>query len=203
MRDHHEQIMITIQTSRGEAIEPWLDRLAALRIEIFREFPYLYNGDLDYERSYLAAYMACPKSLFVLALNEGDLVGVSTGLPMLYADEDFQRPFKNQDLELDDIFYFGESVLLPEYRGRGIGHRFFDEREAFAKELGATMTTFCAVERPEDHPMRPKDYLALHGFWAKRGYVRRPALATTYAWLDLGDIEETDKPMVFWTRERE
>lgn len=194
-----------VLTRRGEAIEPWLDRLAALRIAVFREFPYLYDGDLDYERDYLATYMACPQSLFVLAVDGEEVVGVSTGLPMRDADEDFRRPFleaNGLDLSpLDEIFYFGESVLLAGYRGRGLGHRFFDEREAFAKSLGAKTTTFCAVERPENHPMKPANYRPLHGFWSKRGYTRRPELATTYAWLDLDEHEESDKPMVFWTRE--
>jgi GNAT superfamily N-acetyltransferase len=193
-----------ILTSRGEAIEPWLDRLAALRITVFREFPYLYDGDLDYERAYLATYMECPNSLCVLAVDGEQVVGASTGLPMRDADEDFQRPFLEAGADtasLDELFYFGESVLLASYRGHGIGHRFFDEREAFAKSLGAKTTTFCAVERPADHPMKPEGYRPLHDFWRKRGYTRRPELATTYAWLDLGEKEETNKPMVFWTHE--
>ena len=31
---------------RGPELEPWIDVLGGLRIAVFREFPYLYEGDL-------------------------------------------------------------------------------------------------------------------------------------------------------------
>jgi hypothetical protein len=38
---------------RGREIEPYLQEIAGLRITVFREFPYLYEGDLEYEMAYL------------------------------------------------------------------------------------------------------------------------------------------------------
>ena len=68
----------------------------------------------------------------------------------------FQKPFIERGFALGQVFYFGESVLLPAYRGQGLGHRFFDEREDYARRLGRFNTTaFCAVERAEDDPRRP------------------------------------------------
>ena len=37
----------------GAAILPLLDTLADLRIRVFHDYPYLYEGSLDYERRYL------------------------------------------------------------------------------------------------------------------------------------------------------
>lgn len=37
---------VEIRPVTGIAVEPWLDELAKLRIEVFRDFPYLYGGDL-------------------------------------------------------------------------------------------------------------------------------------------------------------
>ena len=34
---------------RGPEIENYIDRLGRFRIEIFREYPYLYNGSIEYE----------------------------------------------------------------------------------------------------------------------------------------------------------
>ena len=45
--------LTTKRCSAGE-IQAHVDELAALRIRVFRDFPYLYDGDLDYERAYLA-----------------------------------------------------------------------------------------------------------------------------------------------------
>ena len=40
-----------------------MEALAAQRIRVFREFPYLYDGDVGYEREYLATYVHSPRSL--------------------------------------------------------------------------------------------------------------------------------------------
>ena len=47
----------------GAAIAPHVPDLARLRIEVFREFPYLYDGAEDYERKYLQTYINSPRSL--------------------------------------------------------------------------------------------------------------------------------------------
>ncbi|HBF93820.1 MAG TPA: GNAT family N-acetyltransferase, partial [Marinobacter adhaerens] len=41
---------VSIRRLSGDQIKPYLDDLARLRIEVFRHFPYLYDGDMDYER---------------------------------------------------------------------------------------------------------------------------------------------------------
>ncbi len=191
---------IAIQTVSGEQVLPWLDAVAALRIEVFRDFPYLYDGELDYERRYLATYALSPGSLFVLALDGTRVVGASTGIPLTDADAEFQAPFHEQGIHTDSVFYFGESVLQRDYRGHQTGHRFFDEREAFARQLGKTITAFCAVERPEDHPLKPVNYTALDAFWQKRGYEKQSLMRTHYHWQDIDQPASTEKPMVFWLK---
>jgi GNAT superfamily N-acetyltransferase len=92
-------------------------------------------------------------------------------------------------------------VLLPEYRGRGLGVRFFEEREAHARRLGRfEKICFCAVERPADHPRRPAGYVPLDAFWQRRGYRQQPDLRTSFVWQDLDEAHESPKPMVFWMK---
>jgi GNAT superfamily N-acetyltransferase len=98
-------------------------------------------------------------------------------------------------------YYFGESVLEPAYRGRGIGARFFEERERRARALGFTVATFCAVDRPPDHPRRPPGYEPPGALWRRHGFVRHPDIVCELAWQDVGDAAETTKPMVFWIKE--
>ncbi|WP_430321652.1 hypothetical protein, partial [Salmonella enterica] len=85
--------------------------------------------------------------------------------------------------------------LLPDYRGHGIGHAFFDAREAQARACGADAACFAAVIRPADHPARPADYTPLDAFWHKRGYAPIPGLVTELGWKEHGEAEETLKPM--------
>ncbi len=185
----------------GARIGKRLADLADLRIRVFREFPYLYEGSLDYERDYLQTYVNSPDSVIVTVEDAGRVVGASSGLPLEDETEEFRRPFEARGFDPRKIFYCGESVLLPEYRGRGLGVRFFDEREGHARNLGRFDTVcFCAVRRPADHPRRPPAYVPLDRFWERRGYRKYPELHTTYTWRDLDETAPSPKPMVFWLK---
>lgn len=185
----------------GAAIAPYLDDLAHLRLQIFRDWPYLYDGDMDYERQYLATYVRASESLCVLVLDGGQVVGAATGIPMDDETEDFRRPFEATGYDPGRVFYIGELVLQPEYRGRGLGVRFLAELEDHAIRLGRfDWAALCAVDRPADHPRRPADAIVLDGFWSRRGYVRSPELHTTYVWKDLDETEQSPKPMTFWIK---
>ncbi len=189
-----------IETFTGEAIVAYILDLAELRVEVFREWPYLYDGTADYEAQYLTRYVSCPRSLAVLVFDGDRVVGASTAMPLEDEVDDFRGPFEARGLNPSEFFYFGESVLLESYRGQGIGVRFFEEREAQAVRLGFPRTCFCAVERPPEHPARPADYVPLDAFWGRRGYRKHPELNTTFPWKDVGQAEETSKPMTFWLK---
>lgn len=185
----------------GADIGPVLCDLARLRIEVFRAFPYLYDGDFDYEARYLQEYAAAPNSLLVIAAEGSRIVGAATAAPMQHQKAEFRAPFEQRGLDTRLLFYFGESVLLPEFRGQGIGHAFFHHREAHAAECGAAAASFAAVVRAEDHPAKPAGYRSLDGFWTGRGYSRIEGLQTGLSWLDLGENEESEKTMQYWLRQ--
>jgi len=184
----------------GTEILPYLDTLAALRMEVFREFPYLYAGDVEYERRYLQTYAESPGSVFILAFAGDDVIGAATGVPMADESREVIKPFREQGEDIDGIFYFGESVLRGNWRGHGIGVGFIAGREQFARERGFHTTVFCAVDRPPDHPRRPEEYVPLDRFWEKRGYQRQPGLTTRFSWQDLDEGRESPKDMVFWMK---
>lgn len=192
---------IEIFTVSGLWVRPWLAELARLRIEIFREFPYLYEGDEAYERDYLEVYATSERSVVVLALENSTLIGASTGLPLIEADEAFQKPFIDRGLDPAAIFYFGESILQRSKRGQGIGHEFFNQRERHARAHGFRTLAFCAVERPENHPMKPTDYRSNDPFWTKRGYRKVPELIAELNWKQV-DQEQTEvcNRLAFWMK---
>ena len=192
--------MTEVRALRGEAAAAALEDVARLRIAVFRDFPYLYDGSLDYERRYLAPYAASDTALIVGAFDGARLVGAATGAAMEDHASDFAEPLAEAGLAPEAVFYCAESVLLPAYRGRGLGHRFFDLREAHARELGRPWSAFCAVIRPPDHPARPRDYRPLDAFWRKRGYEPVPGAVARFSWQDLGAAAETEKPLQMWSR---
>ena len=192
---------VRIQAVSGAAIEPYLDDLAALRIEVFREYPYLYDGSPASERRYLRGYAACARSVVVLARIEQGVIGASTAMPIAEHTEEVAPALAAAGLAPERVYYFGESVLRAEYRGLGLGHAFFDERERAARAHGFEIATFCAVERPIDHPRRPANYVPHDAFWTKRGYRKRPDIVAQFAWRDLDEQQESNKTMVFWVKE--
>ncbi|MCB5201579.1 GNAT family N-acetyltransferase [Neorhizobium sp. T786] len=192
---------LEIKTFSGTDAAARFEDVARLRIAVFRDFPYLYDGDLAHERKYLATYARSEGSIFVLAIDGTRVVGASTGTPMAGETDEVKAPFLAAGRNPEDFFYFGESMLLPAYRGHGIGVAFFAEREKQARRLTLPFSTFCAVERPADHPRRPADYVPLDAFWTKRGYRHHPELRTTFTWRDLDEATESPKPLSFWIKD--
>lgn len=189
-----------VRVLTGAALLAALDDVARLRIAVFREWPYLYDGDLDYERGYLDSYRHSAGAVVVGAFDGERLVGAATGAPMEDHAADFAAPLHATGVPLPRIFYCAESVLLPDYRGRGLGHAFFDAREARARDLGRSHAAFCSVIRPADHPARPAGYRPLDAFWRRRGYAPLPGAVARFSWKDLGAEAETAKPLQVWWR---
>ncbi|MEP1521678.1 GNAT family N-acetyltransferase [Ascidiaceihabitans sp.] len=192
--------MIDVRVVPHEDLENQLDDLAALRIAVFRDWPYLYDGDLAYERQYLQMYRNTNRAVVVGAFDGDWMVGAATGAPLGEHADDFAAAFEGTDVDVDATFYCAESVLMPSYRGQGIGHRFFDRREKFAADLGFENICFCAVDRPVTHPSRPATPRDLSSFWAGRGYAQLPGVKATFAWRDVGDALQTQKKLQIWMR---
>jgi GNAT superfamily N-acetyltransferase len=192
---------LRLATVTGEALRPHLADVARLRIAVFREWPYLYDGDAGYEERYLARYAAAAGAAVVLAFDDARVVGASTCLPLVEEGDTVKAPFVAAGWDLARVFYFGESVLLPEYRGRGAGVGFFSEREAHARRFpGIDTAAFCAVARDPADPRKPPGYAPLDAFWRKRGYTPAPDLACTMRWKEIGADAETPHRLAFWLK---
>ena len=193
--------MIDITTATGPGIRPFIPDAARLRISVFREYPYLYDGSMEYEEKYLQTYSESPGALFVIARQHGRVVGVSTGVPLSEETDEVQQPFRAAGIPVEEVFYFGESVLEPACRGQGIGVRFMEAREAHARTLpGIRRAAFCAVDRDPEDPRRPPGYSPLDEFWKHRGFSKT-SLQTTFSWKEIGESAESPKTMTFWWRE--
>ncbi len=73
---------VSVRALTGADLEAALDGVAQLRITVFRDWPYLYDGSLEYERAYLQTYRDSPGALLVGAFAGDRLVGASTSTPM-------------------------------------------------------------------------------------------------------------------------
>lgn len=192
---------LAVRPLTGPELQAALPALAKLRITVFRDYPYLYDGTLAYEEDYLAHFAASPGAVCVAAYDGSEIIGASTAAPMAEHASAFAAPFIAQGYDIARIFYLSESVLLKAYRGHGLGHAFFDQREAHARALGGfTHATFSSVIRPDDHPLKPAGYQPLDAFWTKRGYAKAAGIVASYTWKDIDHDAETAKDMQFWIK---
>lgn len=186
----------------GLQIKKLLNELGHLRVQVFRDFPYLYDGSMEYEGEYLELYVKNEDS-YVFAVFDGDImVGATTAIPLKHTHHELKAAFQANGYNIEEIMYFGESVLLKEYRGQGIGHLFFDKREAYTKAMGNyKVTAFGSVDRPANHPLKPEGYQPNDVFWTKRGYVEQPNLHCNMLWKDIDSTSDSNKSFTFWTKE--
>ena len=177
-----------------------MQSLSALRMAVFRAWPYLYDGSMPSEADTLSGFAVSKTALLIIAFDGDTPVGASTSVQMTEEDDHITRPFRDFGIDLARICYFGESVLLSAYRGQGIGVRFFEMREAHARSLpGVDICAFCAVQRPEDHKLKPPAAVPLDAFWTKRGYVRTD-LTCVMKWKQVDTDAKVENILRFWTK---
>ncbi|APZ97365.1 GNAT family N-acetyltransferase [Sphingopyxis sp. QXT-31] len=191
---------VTVAPVTGAGLAEVIPALAALRITVFRAFPYLYDGNAAYEADYLADFAAAAGAVIVVARDGETIVGAATAAPLVTQDEAWQAPLAAAGFDIARCFYFGESVLLPRYRGQGMGHAFFDHREAQARALGASHVAFCSVIRAGNHPARPADHRPLDAFWRGRGYAPLAGVTARFDWKTIGGEGEERHELQYWTR---
>lgn len=182
----------------GTEIKNYIETLGRFRIEIFREHPYLYEGDLEYERKYLSRYSGNPDSLLIMLFDDNGLVGACTGVPLLEESREFKSLFAVEALH--EIYYIGEVMVRADCRGKGVGTKLLATAlSAIGPEKYKTIC-LATVDRGENHSPRPKQYTPPDSLWHKFGFEKHENLVVPFAWKDIGDELETEKPMVAWIR---
>jgi hypothetical protein len=162
-----------IKKFQGEEIAPFLDVLAAFRIKYFRHFPYLYEGNLEYEKAYLKDYIQNKHAIMIAAFEGEHIVGFVTGTPLMSSAEivkDAETKFAMVGLNPHKLYYIGEGIIAPKYRSYGIAHKFGIGLEKKAIEMGYEGCAYLMVDRPDDHPLKPKNYPNLQLQMKQFGY---------------------------------
>ncbi|MBP9777624.1 MAG: GNAT family N-acetyltransferase [Rickettsiaceae bacterium] len=186
---------------KGKEIAPFLSDLASLRIFAFHEYPYLYAGDAEYEKDYLSTYAKCEDFVLLVIIDGGMVIGVTTGIPLKYEEDSFKEAFENTEYNTDDIFYIGETILLPEYRNQGLSRLMFNKVEQEALEQGYKILSLATVKRDENDPGCPAGYVSMDFLWQKYGYERRPDIMASLSWREVGQDFKTTHDMVFWLKQ--
>ena len=187
----------------GKDIEQYFDDICRIRITVFKEWPYLYEGTVEYEREYLTHYFENDRSLCILIIADKKVVGISTSMPLAGEHEEFKKPVADFGFDISKIFYYSETCLLKEHRGKGIYRKIFSLREEHVKSFGDDYhkVCFCSVIRPAEHPLKPKDYRPLEETWKRYEFYKVDGLTMTFLWTDIGENKETRKNLSVWMKD--
>ncbi|MDD2900219.1 MAG: GNAT family N-acetyltransferase [Desulfuromonadaceae bacterium] len=193
--------MITDTLLTGSAVAECLDDLASLRITIFREYPYLYDGLRKDELTYLRHYMETPEALVISVKDSGKMIGAATGMPLRYENESLVAPFSSTPYSVDDLYYVGEILFSPTYRDNGRGLRLLNQIEEYVSTLETYRFLTCAtIVRPDNHSLRPENYIPIDRFLARTGFSMLPDVTTNFTWLETDGVSR-DHEMQFWLKE--
>ncbi len=195
-----------IKSFKGKEILPFIDELGSLRVKIFREFPYLYDGDLETERRYMSGFANSNKSVLIAVFLQEQMVGfiigtaLDSGLPITADAHDL---FSSKNLPVNNYYYIGDLVLLEEHRSFGLATKLLKLIETFAADNGYCSTCFLTVFREPDHPLKPKGYKDTARLWEFRK-TKKMNLSISYPWRTF--ISESESVMLqntldFWEKD--
>jgi hypothetical protein len=188
-----------IEIFGGEKIKDVIDELGNFRITIFKEYPYLYDGNLDYERKYLSRYGNISDSILLLVRDKEGILGAATGIPLVNDEPEFTEPFK--DKNLDEIFYIGELMIRKDNRSKGIGTLLLKNMLDLIDKNQFKTVCLYTVDRGNNHPLKPDFYQSPDSLWRKFGFEKHSSHIVYLSWRDLGNVAETKKPMNVWIKD--
>ncbi|MDR3647154.1 MAG: GNAT family N-acetyltransferase [Candidatus Babeliales bacterium] len=192
---------LTLLKLKGPQAKKYVTDIADMRITLFKEFPYLYEGAYSYEEEYLQTYFNSDEANILLVLDKDKVVGFSSSIPLAEESQDLKAPFNEKELYIKDYFYIGEVMLQPAYRGRGILRKFLEFHENQALKNGYKYTVFMTVDRENNHPSKPKDYKSLDNIWKHFGYVILPELKISLDWPQVGTNIYTNNKLSIWLKD--
>lgn len=172
-----------------------------MRIAIFKEFPYLYEGNIESEKEYLDVFFNSQKSLILLVFDGDKVVGCSSVVPLDEESDTIQKPFLDRNIDPKDYLYIGEAMIKKPYRNLGILGKFFvPAYNNHAKIHGFKHLVFITVNRAHSHPQRPSDYRNLEPIWQHFGYKLMPGMFVKASWLQSDTLKEEENELGVWIK---
>ena len=82
---------IHVRSFTGSGLKPYLHSVAKLRMDVFREYPYFEEPDLDRETQTLRRVFSHRESIGVVIFDNTTIVGASIGYPLVLEEPSLQN----------------------------------------------------------------------------------------------------------------
>lgn len=181
-----------LEIIKGKDIQRYFEPFTQLRMAFYRDYPYLYAGNKEFERKYFSMFTTHEDSRLIVAKEEDKIVGAILGAPLKATAEEVQRPYKEQGKSIDTIYYLGDILVQKDHRDQGIGSALYEEFESIIRSMKKYQEIdLYEIARSDEHPRKPKDYKPIEDFWKKRGYTQASDLKAEFAWKEIGEKQES------------
>lgn len=194
--------MISIEVLKGKELVSNIPELARLRLTVFCEYPYLYEGDPILEKTYLSRFASSRDAFFVIAKVDNQVVGALSGLPLDATQKEIRDALHQPGIEIGEYYALSEIVLLKEHRNKKIGSMLYEQFEdQLLKMKRYKKVVLWQIVRAQDDVRRPKDYFSLDNFWRKRGFVKHPEWICYIDWKEILEEKASAHRFEFWVKE--
>ncbi|HEV2601175.1 MAG TPA: hypothetical protein VGT41_02655 [Candidatus Babeliales bacterium] len=144
------------------------------RIEIMRDYPYLYQGDMNEEIIYMQQFISLPHAAAAVAYLHDQPVGFVSGTSFLDYESDMRGSsalFMEHGLDPKDFYYIPEAMIMAEHRRKSLFKSLHHLIELHAQSLG--YKALCLLsENHDQHPLKPIDYRGPDGAFTRAGYSK-------------------------------
>lgn len=206
MKSAFEDSNFSYELSTGEDILDKVRDIALFRIKYFKDYPYLYEGSLEYEEEYLCEYSKDQKSLVITIHNkEKKIVGVSTSIPLISSAKIVTTAkdlFLSSGLNPSNFFYYGEIILDYSIRQKGLSRKIYNLQDMHAHRLGYRSIAIATVIRDGEDSLGQRSRIFADPLWTALGFKKTDILFS-YNWPTIfpdGSIQNTDNKMVYWVK---
>lgn len=195
----------TYKLFEKESIEEVLPFIVANRIEAFREYPYLYEGNWDEEASLIRQLSTMRDSAVVVAFFHDQPVGFLSGVSFQAYDDHFVgsvEKFQQAGFDAQAFYYFPEMIIVSEHRGKGLSKKLFTILKENAKKMGYTQGCF-VTESHENHHLKPVDYRGLDTLWSDMG-CQKTDITLNFSWMTLQNNNEQSMQehiLTYWIKD--
>lgn len=194
----------SIKLLTGHELQSILPFMAQQRISAFREYPYLYEGNMQEENEYCNWFASLPHSAVAVAYANGQPVGFVSGTGFNDFDIHFKGSialFKSNGLDSKKFYYIPEAIIVPEHRRNSLIEKLHDAIEKHAKKIGFSALC-CADEHHDTHPLKPVNYQSRDRLYLNAGYIKT-TMVIKFPWLTIqpdGSLKDEEHALYYWIK---
>lgn len=188
----------------GKDVQAIVPFIAQQRVSEFREYPYLYEGNIAEDTEHCQWFAQLPHSAVAVAYLAGKPVGFISSTSFADFDVHFKGSialFENNGLDPHNFIYIPEAIIMPEHRGKSLTEKLHALIEKHAKSLGYKGICF-AEESHDKHPLKPATYKGLEGLFLRAGYTKTQMIIK-FPWLTIqpdGSLKDEDHELCYWIK---